>query len=82
MADNQSTTPSSLADKIETARTEARDICDRLGSDSPDCAAAWDVVEELQATASDQQQAPPKKTAFESYCDDNPDAVECRIYED
>lgn len=69
---------------IEAARTEARDICDQKGANSPECAAAWDVVEELQAAASHQQVAAKAnaKTAFQIYCEENPDADECRIYED
>jgi hypothetical protein len=44
-------------------------------------AAAWDAVEELQAEASHQKQVKPKNS-FEKYCDDNPDAAECRIYDE
>jgi hypothetical protein len=39
-------------------------------------------VEELQAEAAHQRQDHPQKTYFENYCDSNPDAAECRIYED
>jgi hypothetical protein len=71
--------------KIETIvaeeRTNARAVCDLNGATSPECAAAWDAVEEVQAEAAHQNQVKPK-TNFENYCSDNPDAVECRIYED
>jgi hypothetical protein len=74
-------TTSNIGNKIEEERDNARAVCGTSGADSPECAAAWDAVEELQAEASHQSQVKPK-TNFENYCSDNPDAVECRIYED
>ena len=71
-----------IEDKIEVAREEARKICDQQGSTSAACAAAWDVVEELQATAADQRRNKESKTTLNDYCEDHPDALECRIYED
>lgn len=44
-----------LEDKIDAAREDARQICSEKGATAPACAAAWDVVEELQATASRQK---------------------------
>ncbi|NEP54246.1 MAG: CBS domain-containing protein [Moorea sp. SIO3C2] len=44
-----------LEDRIEAARDDARTICEAKGATSPECAAAWDVVEELQAAASHQK---------------------------
>ncbi len=72
---------SDIKSKIEQELAEARAVCDVSGSDSPECAAAWDAVEELQAEASHQRQTKPK-TSLEQYCDDNPEAAECRIYDD
>jgi hypothetical protein len=72
------TTP--IEDRIQAAIAEARALSDRLGSTSPESAAAWDVVEELQAEAGHQHQA-PVKSSLESYCDANPEADECRIHE-
>ena len=73
---------SNIQDKIEQERAEAREVCDVEGATSADCAAAWDAVEELQAEAAHQREQQPKKTSLEQYCDDNPEAAECRIYED
>ncbi|MEB3310476.1 MAG: Calvin cycle protein CP12 [Snowella sp.] len=72
-----------IDDAIEIARQEARAICAAKGEQSPECAAAWDSVEELQAEAAHQrsQQKPPK-SAFQRYCEENPDADECRLYDD
>jgi hypothetical protein len=66
---------------IEKEREEARTVCDVSGANSKECAAAWDAVEELQAEAAHQKQEKPK-TSFQTYCDNNPDAAECRLYED
>lgn len=69
-----------IQEKIADEVANAREVCN---TDNPqDCAAAWDAVEELQAEASHQKTAEPKKTSLEKYCDDNPEAAECRIYDD
>jgi hypothetical protein len=73
---------SNIEQSIEQERAEARAVCDTEGGTSKECAAAWDVVEELQAEASHQKQSKPKKNSLEVYCDENPDAAECRVYED
>jgi hypothetical protein len=75
------TPPSDIQEKIEEELQNARTVCDLSGSNSGECAAAWDAVEELQAEASHQKQVKPKNS-FEKYCDDNPDAAECRIYDE
>ncbi|GAB1541779.1 Calvin cycle protein CP12 [Scytonema sp. NUACC21] len=72
---------SNIQDKIEQEIAQARATCDTSGSNSAECAAAWDAVEELQAEASDQRQA-KRKTSLEQYCDANPEADECRVYEE
>lgn len=74
---------SNIAELIEREREQARAACERSGSDSSECAAAWDAVEELQAEASHQRTAVSKaKNSLEKYCDDNPGAAECRIYDE
>ena len=72
---------SNITEQIEKEREQARAACDASGATSKECAAAWDAVEELQAEASHQKETKPK-TSLEIYCDDNPDAAECRLYED
>ena len=73
---------SDIKEKIDQERANARAVCSTEGSDSAECAVAWDTVEELQAEASHQKTNEVKKTVLEKFCDDNPDADECRIYED
>ncbi|AKG24222.1 Calvin cycle protein CP12 [Calothrix sp. 336/3] len=70
-----------LEDAIFEAITEARSTCDINGSNSSACAVAWDIVEELQAEKSHQRQAKKNKTSLDDYCSENPEAVECRIYD-
>ena len=71
-----------IEDRIDAAREEARAICAAKGATSPECAAAWDEVEELQAAAAHQRQEKKSTNSLEDYCANNPDALECRIYED
>jgi len=60
---------------------EAREVCDVKGDGSKECAVAWDAVEELQAEAAHKKSQEPVKTSLEKYCDTNPEADECRLYE-
>lgn len=73
---------SDIQEKIQQELEAARNVCDIKGAQSGDCAAAWDVVEELQAEASHQKQKGQKKNSLELYCDANPEADECRVYDD
>lgn len=72
-----------LEQRIQTAIEQARAICAEKGATSKECAVAWDEVEELQAEAAHQRadKAFVGKTAFEIYCEENPDALEARIYD-
>jgi hypothetical protein len=72
---------SNIQDQIEQEREQARSVCDIKGAGSGECAAAWDAVEELQAEASHQRDTKPKNS-LERYCDANPGADECRVYEE
>ncbi len=68
-----------LAERIQEARQEVSDLCDTKGADSAECAVAADTLEELLAAKSHQQ---PVKNSLQQYCEDNPGADECRLYED
>jgi hypothetical protein len=72
---------SNIKENIQKELKEARETCEISGSGSKECAAAWDAVEELQAESSHQNQS-KAKNSLEVYCDDNPDAAECRLYDD
>lgn len=73
---------SDIQEKIKEELEQARAICNTTGASPAECAAAWDAVEELQAEASHQRQSHPKQNSLEQYCSENPDAAECRLYED
>ncbi|WIA14286.1 hypothetical protein OEZ85_002820 [Tetradesmus obliquus] len=70
--------------KVEQAIKDADTTCKE--SDAAHCAAAWDNVEELSAAAAHKKVAvqndPISTDPLEQFCDDNPDADECRVYED
>ena len=68
-------------EEIEQAIAEARTICAQKGATSKECAVAWDIVEEMQAEASHQRSMKLDKTAFDEYCEENPEAAEARMYE-
>jgi len=68
-----------IAAKIE----EAKETCET--GTTQECAVAWDEVEEISAEAAhaktrakDQKSDDP----LEQFCGDNPEADECRTYED
>ena len=67
--------------EIQKAIEEARSVCAAKGSTSKECAAAWDAVEELQAEAAHQQSKKLEKTGFDKYLEENPDAIEARMYD-
>jgi len=65
-----------LQELIEQAHT----VCQTSGDLSSECAVAWDTVEEVQAAAADRRAQEPKSN-FERYCEERPDALECKIYD-
>jgi len=67
--------------KIQEAIENARAISAEKGPTSPECAAAWDAVEEMQAEAAHQRARKVEKTAFEEYCEEYPEADEARVYD-
>ncbi len=73
---------SELQKLIQKEVEEAREVCDIKGDGSKECAVAWDNVEELQAEAAHRRAQEPAKTSLEKFCDSNPEAAECRLYED
>lgn len=59
---------------------KAKAASEQYGKTSKEAAAAWDVVEELEAEAS-HQKAKPKQDPLDQYCEDTPEADECRTYD-
>ncbi|MBD2361662.1 CBS domain-containing protein [Anabaena minutissima FACHB-250] len=70
-----------LEQQLQEEIQKARVICDQKGIRSEECAAAWDVVEELQSEIAHQRAEKIHKTAFEDYSDEYPEALEARLYD-
>ena len=70
-----------LKQRIEQKIADARKICAELGFTSERCAAAWDVVEDLQAEEAHQQAEELKQTAFDEYCEEHPEAKDIGRYD-
>ncbi|CAN1211283.1 CBS domain-containing protein [Tumidithrix helvetica PCC 7403] len=59
--------------ELARAIAEARSVCAGPGIVSKECAAAWALVEDIEAEMIYQSGADvPDKTAFQIYCDENP----------
>jgi hypothetical protein len=69
-----------IQEKIDQERQAAREACETSGPGSAECAVAWEAVEEIQSEAAHRKQK-AAKNSLEQYCDDNPDAQECLIYD-
>ncbi|MGF1498580.1 MAG: CP12 domain-containing protein [Elainellaceae cyanobacterium] len=68
-----------LEKDLQDAIAQARRACEQDAS-STECATAWDIVEEMQAEISHRRYSRPKNN-FQVYCDEHPDAAECREYD-
>jgi hypothetical protein len=75
----QATETVTIEQRLTALIDSAHTVCSTNGTISDDCAAAWDAVEEVQAEISHRRSH--NKSSFTVYCDDNPDAPECRIYD-
>ncbi|CAO2203249.1 unnamed protein product [Urochloa humidicola] len=75
-------TPPEISDKVSDSIKKAEETCaDEKGS-SGECVAAWDEVEELSAAASHaRDKLKENNDPLENYCKDNPEADECRVYD-
>jgi len=68
--------------KIAEEMQKAQDATSKYGKNSKEAALAWDVVEELEAEASHLKANKGSDDPLEKYCEDSPEADECRVYED
>ncbi len=73
--------PSSTSEnRLKAALEHARRLTQMRGCQSIDVAIAWETVEELQ-TAQSRQPVLTCQSAFDRYCAENPNALECRSYD-
>ncbi|EKV02763.1 CP12 domai nprotein [Leptolyngbya sp. PCC 7375] len=75
-----SSNKSAFATRLKAALEHARRLTEMHGPRSIDAAIAWEAVEELQTAKARQPQVSPNE-AFARYCDENPHALESRIYD-
>lgn len=67
--------------KIAEEMKKAKQATDKFGKGSREAALAWDIVEELEAEASHIQAKQVKQDPLDVFCEDKPEADECRVYE-
>ncbi|MFB2934470.1 Calvin cycle protein CP12 [Aerosakkonemataceae cyanobacterium BLCC-F154] len=75
--ENQQLTEQAINDAID----QAREACKTTGDYSTECAAAWDAVEEMQTAKADRLGKERSTNSLEKYCQQRPDADECRMYD-
>jgi Skp family chaperone for outer membrane proteins len=68
--------------RIQEEMQKAQEATAKFGKSSKEAAVAWDLVEELEAEASHMKSKQGTVDPLDKYCEDVPDADECRIYED
>ncbi len=68
--------------QIQEEMKKAQEATAKFGKASKEAATAWDIVEELEAEASHLKAASGPVDPLEEFCEDKPEADECRIYED
>lgn len=77
------TTPE-LKSQIQQKISEAQETCADPKA-KVECAVAWDEVEEISSAAANKDER-AKAAAYadplDKFCDDNPEADECRVYSD
>ncbi|NMF81869.1 Calvin cycle protein CP12 [Nodosilinea sp. P-1105] len=67
-------------EELQKAIDYAHQVTAEKGETSSEAAAAWDAVEEMRAEVSHQHQQ-PKKTNFDKYLEENPEAIEGLMYD-
>jgi hypothetical protein len=79
MSSSETKAAQPMEQQLEQLIDQAHTACNTTGAVSSECAAAWDAVEEVQAAIS--HKSDRQKTSLQNYCDDHPDASECRVYD-
>lgn len=67
--------------QIQQELKKAEELTAKFGKTSKEAAMAWDVVEELEAKASHLKADKPSSDPLDKFCEDAPEADECRVYE-
>ncbi|MBO3457995.1 CBS domain-containing protein [Aetokthonos hydrillicola Thurmond2011] len=64
-----------LENRLQDAIKEARAICAQTGPYSKECAAAWDIVQDLESEIAHQRSEKVRKTVLEDYTDEYPEVM-------
>ncbi|MBF2027132.1 MAG: Calvin cycle protein CP12 [Oscillatoriales cyanobacterium C42_A2020_001] len=70
-----------LKQELQRLIVQAKAVCDTVGDCSRECMAAHGAISALQTTIADHRRAEENRTFFERHCAENPDALDCRIYD-
>lgn len=70
-----------IQNKIQEEIKKAEAATAKFGKGSREAALAWDIVEELEAEASHMKAKKGNPDPLEEYCEDSPEADECRVYD-
>lgn len=67
--------------RIAEELKNAEETTKKFGKSSKEAALAWDVVEELEAEASHLKADSSGKDPLDEFCENSPEADECRVYD-
>ncbi|MEN9251126.1 MAG: Calvin cycle protein CP12 [Thermostichales cyanobacterium HHBFW_bins_127] len=67
-----------LNELIHSELEAAHAICAEKGEGDPACRVAWEIVEELLAARAHRE---GELTPFMQFCQENPSALECRMFD-
>lgn len=67
--------------ELQQLKVQAQSVCQPGADRSSECLAARHAVAEMQALVAELDRAEQNRTFFERHCAQNPDALDCRIYD-
>lgn len=70
-----------LAKRTQQLVEDANSVCQQMGIDSKVCKQAWQAVDAVQAEAAHYLKKEIEKTAFETFCEENPEAFKDSEYD-
>ncbi|EKQ68251.1 CP12 domain protein [Leptolyngbyaceae cyanobacterium JSC-12] len=70
-----------LEQELQHLMVQAKAVCETVGDRSKECIEAQHAIAALQTTIADQHRAEKNRTFFDRHCAENPDALDCRIYD-
>jgi CBS domain-containing protein len=71
-----------LEQELQQAIKKSREVCANTSPGSEECAAAWDLVDELQAEIAHQEAKRIEITAFEEFCQEFPETLQGEVFDE